>query len=106
MLYLCNAGSVVRIRPFAAPSSAGIGTTAVIFYNSEKAMATSSYITTVMASQHFGGCTWEQESSDVYKVTFNGNIPTTYKYVRFTLPVADGANAYLTYDAEMPEVGN
>lgn len=102
----CNAGSVVRIRPLAAPSSAGVGTTAVVFYNSEKAMAVSSYITTAMASQHFGNCTWEQESSDVYKVTFNSDIPTTYKYVRFTLPVADGANAYLTYDAEMPEVGN
>lgn len=98
----CRAGSVIRIRPLAAPSSAGVGATAVVFYNSEKAMSTASYITTAIASQHFGSCTWEQESSEVYKVTFNANFPATYKYVRFTIPVADGANAYVTYDAAMP----
>ena len=98
----CRAGSVIRIRPLAAPSSAGVGATAVVFYNSEKAMSTASYITTAIASQHFGNCTWEQESSEVYKVTFNANFPATYKYVRFGIPVADGANAYVTYDAAMP----
>lgn len=102
----CKAGSIVRIRPLSAPSSAGVGTTAVVFYNAEKAMAAASYITTAIASQHFSDCTWEQESSDVYKVTFNSDIPVSYKYVRFTIPVADGANAYLTYDAEMPEGSN
>ena len=99
----CKAGSVIRIRPLSAPSSTGIGTTAVVFYNSEKAMSTSSYILTT--SQHFANCTWEQESSGVYKVTFNSDFPATYKYVRFTIPVADGANAYVTYDAEMPDGG-
>lgn len=98
----CTAGSVVRIRPLAAPSSAGIGETAVVFYNAEKAMATASYITTAIASQHFGSCTWEQESANVYKVTFADGFPTGYKYVRFGIPVADGANAYVTYDAAMP----
>lgn len=98
----CTAGSVVRIRPLAAPSSAGVGATAVVFYNAEKAMATSSYVITGTIGAHFGNCTWEQESSDVFKVTFNSDIPATYKYVRFGIPVADGANAYVTYDAAMP----
>lgn len=98
----CKAGSVVRIRPLAAPSDAGVGATAVVFYNAEKAMATASYITTATASQHFGSCTWEQESVNVYKVTFADGFPTGYKYVRFGIPVADGANAYVTYDAAMP----
>lgn len=98
----CTAGSVVRIRPLAAPSSAGVGTTAVVLYNAEKAMATSSYVITGTIGSHFGNCTWEQESSDVFKVTFNSDIPATYKYVRFGIPVADGANAYVTYDAAMP----
>lgn len=102
----CKAGSVVRIKPLAAPSSAGVGATAVVFYNSEKALATASYITTSAAGAHFANCSWEQESSEVYKVTFNSDIPEKYKYVRFTIPIADGANAYVTYDAEMPEGGN
>jgi hypothetical protein len=102
----CKAGSVVRIRPLAAPSSAGVGATAVVLYNAEKAMATSTYVTTGTIGGHFGNCTWEQESSDVFKVTFNSDFPAKYKYVRFTIPVADGANAYVTYDAEMPEAGN
>ena len=45
------------------------------------------------------------ESSGVYKVTFNRDFPETYQYIRFTIPVANGANAYVTYDAEMPEEG-
>lgn len=102
----CKTGSIVRIRPLSAPSSAGVGTTAVVFYNAEKAMSTASYITTAIASEHFGNCTWEQESSGVYKVTFNSDFPANYKYVRFTIPVADGANVYVTYDAEMPEGSN
>lgn len=101
----CKAGSVVRIRPLTAPADAGVGDTAVVFYNSEKAMSTASYILTTSASSHFAQCTWEQESSDVYKVTFNSDFPATYKYIRFTIPVADGANAYMTYDAEMPQTG-
>ena len=102
----CKAGSVIRIRPLSAPSSAGVGATAVVFYNAEKAMETASYIITSTTGSHFSNCTWEQESSDVYKVTFNSDIPEKYKYVRFTIPVADGANAYVTYDAEMPKAGN
>lgn len=97
----CKAGSVIRIRPLTAPASS-TGTTAVVFYDSEKGFKTSSYIITASASAHFASCTWEQESSGVYKVTFNSNFPSDYKYVRFTIPVADGANAYVTYDAAMP----
>lgn len=99
----CKRGSIIRIRPLSAPSSAGVGATAIVFYNSEKVSSTSSYITTSSASGHFGNCTWEQESSGVYKVTFNNDFNLALKYVRFTIPVADGANAYVTYDAEMPE---
>lgn len=101
----CKAGSVVRIRPLTAPADAGVGGTAVVFYNSEKVMSTASYILTTSASSHFAQCTWEQESSNVYKVTFDSDFPATYKYIRFTIPVAEGANAYVTYDAEMPQTG-
>lgn len=101
----CKAGSVIRIRPLSAPADAGVGATAVAFYNSEKAMSAASYILTTSASSHFSNCTWEQESSEVFKVTFNSDFLATYKYVRFTIPVADGANVYVTYDAEMPEGG-
>ena len=38
----------------------------------------------------------------MYKVTFNSDFPSLYQYVRFTIPVADGASAYVTYDAAMP----
>lgn len=100
----CKADSVIRIRPLTAPASAGVGATAVVFYNSEKEYATASYILTATSSSHFANCTWEQESNEVYKVTFNSDLPTIYAYVRFTLPIADGANAYVTYDAEMPSV--
>lgn len=102
----CNAGSVIRIRPLTAPSDVGVGGTAVVFYDSEKAMNTASYILTTSASSNFAQCTWEQESSNVYKVTFNSDFPAAHKYIRFTIPVADGANVYVTYDAEMPQEGS
>lgn len=102
----CNAGSVIRIRPLTAPSDAGVGGTAVVFYDSEKAMNTASYILTTSASSNFAQCTWEQESSNVYKVTFYSDFPAARKYIRFTIPVADGANVYVTYDAEMPQEGS
>ena len=101
----CNRGSVVRIKPLSAPESAGVGATAVVFYNADKSFNTASYITTGAIGGHFSNCAWEQESSDVFKVTFNNNFPEASKYVRFTIPVADGANAYVTYDAEMPDGG-
>ena len=98
----CRAGSVVRIRPLAAPSSAGVGTTAVAFYDANKSMIISSYILSPMAQANWCNCKWEQESANVYKVTFADGFPAGYKYVRFGIPVADGANAYVTYDAAMP----
>ena len=97
-----KAGSVVRLKPLTAPSTAGVGATALAFYNSEKVYQTASYILVNTSGAHFSNCTYEQESADVYKVSFNSDIPTIYAYVRFTLPIADGANAYVTYDAEMP----
>ena len=98
-----KAGSVVRLKPFAAPSETGVGATALAFYSSDKTYQTASYILTSSSDANFANCTYEQESTDVYKVTFNNNIPSIYAYVRFTLPIADGANAYVTYDAKMPE---
>ena len=98
----CTVGSVVRIRPLAAPATAGGGTTAVVFYNENKSMIISSYILSPMAQANWCNCKWEQESANVYKVTFADGFPTGYKYVRFGIPVADGANAYVTYDAAMP----
>ncbi len=98
----CTVGSVIRIRPLAAPSSAGVGATAVVFYDANKTMKIASYILSPMAQANWCNCKWEQESANVYKVTFADGFPTGYKYVRFGIPVADGANAYVTYDAAMP----
>lgn len=98
----CTVGSVVRIRPLAAPSSAGVGTTAIAFYDANKSVIISSYILSPMAQANWCNCKWEQESANVYKVTFADGFPAGYKYVRFGIPVADGANAYVTYDAAMP----
>lgn len=98
----CRAGSIIRIRPLTAPATAGGGTTAVVFYNENKSMIISSYILSPMAQANWCNCKWEQESANVYKVTFADGFPTGYKYVRFGIPVADGANAYVTYDAAMP----
>lgn len=98
----CTVGSVIRIRPLAAPSSAGVGATAVVFYDANKSMKIASYILSPMAQANWCNCKWEQESANVYKVTFADGFPTGYKYVRFGIPVADGANAYVTYDAAMP----
>ena len=89
-----------------APSTAGVGATAVAIYDVDKTFKASSYIIAQTIGSHFGNCSWEQESSDVFKVTFDSNYPDTYKYIRFTIPVADGANAYVTYDAEMPVGSN
>ena len=97
-----NKGSVVRIRPFTAPVAAGVGATAVVFYNADKTMITSSYITTGLDAA-WANCTWEQETSDVYKITFS-NVASSYAYIRFTIPTADGAGVYITYDAAMPNV--
>ena len=98
----CTVGAVVRIRPLAAPATAGGGTTAVVFYNENTSMIISSYILSPMDQANWCNCKWEQESANVYKVTFADGFPAGYKYVRFGIPVADGANAYVTYDAAMP----
>ena len=98
----CTVGSVVRIRPLAAPSSAGVGTTAIAFYDANKSVIISSYILSPMAQANWCNCKWEQESANVYKVTFADGFPAGYKYVRFGIPIADGANAYVTYDAAIP----
>lgn len=94
-------GSVIRIKPFVAPATAD-GSTGIVIYKSDKTFVTSSNILVASSSAHFANCTYEQESANVYKIGFNDNLPTTYAYVRLTIPIADGADAYVTYDAEMP----
>lgn len=94
-------GSVIRIKPFVAPAAAD-GSTGIVIYKSDKTFVTSSNILVASSSAHFANCTYEQESANVYKIRFNDDLPTTYAYVRLTIPIADGANAYVTYDAEMP----
>ena len=74
----------------------------MVFYNENKSMIISSYILSPMDQANWCNCKWEQESANVYKVTFADGFPAGYKYVRFGIPVADGANAYVTYDAAMP----
>lgn len=94
-------GSVIRIKPFVAPAAAD-GSTGIVIYKSDKTFVTSSNILVASSSAHFANCTYEQESANVYKIRFNDDLPTTYAYVRLTIPIADGADAYVTYDAEMP----
>ena len=96
-----KANGVIRIKPLAAPA-ASVGETAVVIYSADKTLITSSYITTSITATHFGNCTWEQESDNIFKITFNSNFPATYKYIRFTIPEKDGANIYVTYNVEMP----
>lgn len=98
-------GSVIRIKPFVAPAAAD-GSTGIAIYKSDKTFIVASNVLVSSSSAHFASCTYEQESANVYKIKFNDDLPTTYAYVRLTLPIADGANAYVTYDAEMPEAGN
>lgn len=94
-------GSVIRIKPFVAPAAVD-GSTGIGIYKSDKTFIVASYILASSSSAHFANCTYEQESENVYKIKFNDDLPTTYAYVRLTLPIADGANAYVTYDAAMP----
>ena len=94
-------GSTVRIKPYVAPASAD-GSTGMVVYSSDKTFLNATNIITSTSANHFANCTYEQESTDIYKITFNSNLPTTYAYVRFTIPSADGTNVYITYDAEMP----
>lgn len=94
-------GSVIRIKPFVAPAAAD-GSTGIVIYKSDKTFVVSSNILVASSSAHFANCTYEQESANVYKIRFNDDLPTTYAYVRLTIPIADGADAYVTYDAEMP----
>lgn len=94
-------GSAIRIKPFVAPAAAD-GSTGIVIYKSDKTFVTSSNILVASSSAHFANCTYEQESANVYKIRFNDDLPTTYAYVRLTIPIADGADAYVTYDAEMP----
>lgn len=101
-----KAGAVIRIKPLAAPADAGIGQTAIGFYNAAKTDCLAmTYILTSIASTTWGNCTWEQESENVYKMTCNSDFSSNYAYVKFTIPVADGANAYVTYNMEMPNSG-
>lgn len=90
-------GSVIRIKPFTVSGTGGAGN-GVCKYGSDQTFAAASYVTTAIFGTHFANCEWAQESDGVLKISCLG----TGGYMRLTVPVADGANAYVTYDAAMP----
>lgn len=90
-------GSVIRIKPFTVSGTGGAGN-GVCKYGSDQTFAAASYVTTAIFGTHFANCEWAQESDGVLKISCLG----TGGYIRLTVPVADGANAYVTYDAAMP----
>lgn len=90
-------GSVIRIKPFTVSGTGGAGN-GVCQYGSDQTFAVASYVTTAIFGTHFANCEWAQESDGVLKISCLG----TGGYMRLTVPVADGANAYVTYDAAMP----
>ena len=90
-------GSVIRIKPYTVPSTQG-GNVGVCVYGNDQTFAAASYVTTAIFGTHFANCEWAQESDGVLKISCLG----TGGYIRLTVPVADGANAYVTYDAAMP----
>lgn len=90
-------GSVIRIKPYTVPSTQGANV-GVCVYGNDQTFAAASYVTTAIFGTHFANCEWAQESDGVLKISCLG----TGGYIRLTVPVADGANAYVTYDAAMP----
>lgn len=92
-----HGGSIVRIKPYVIPSSAGIGATAFVVYNSSKTFTTATYLTTSFNT--WNGFTLTQESDDTIKLELSR---TMTGYIRIGLPIADASTAYITYDAEMP----
>lgn len=92
-----HGGSVIRVKPYTAPSTQGANVGVCVYGNDQK-FASSSYVSTAIFSTHFANCEWAQESDGVLKISCLG----TGGYIRLTVPVADGANAYVTYDAAMP----
>lgn len=90
-------GSVIRIKPFTVSGTGG-NENGVCQYGSDQTFAVASYVTTAIFGTHFANCEWAQESDGVLKISCLG----TGGYIRLTVPVADGANAYVTYDAAMP----
>ena len=91
-------GSVIRVKPYTVPS-ANSGDVTVCIYGADKQYSVATYVTTEVLSKNFGQCEWAQESDGVLKIScLSGND----RYIRLTIAVADGANAYVTYDAEMP----
>ena len=93
-----RAGSVIRIKPYTVPSTQG-GNVGVCVYGNDQTFAAASYVTTAIFSTHFADCEWAQESDGVLKISC---LAGANGYIRLTVPVADGANAYVTYDAAMP----
>lgn len=93
-----RAGSVIRVKPYTVPSASG-GDVGMCVYKNDKSFETANYVTTAILSTHFAQCEWAQESDGVLKISC---ISGADRYIRLTVPIADGANAYVTYDAAMP----
>ena len=93
-----HGGSVIRVKPFTANSTSG-AENGVCTYGNDQKFASSSYVSTAIFSTHFANCEWAQESDSVLKISC---LAGAGGYIRLTVPVADGANAYVTYDAAMP----
>lgn len=91
-------GSVIRIKPYTVPSTQG-GNVGVCVYGNDQKFASSSYVSTAIFSTHFANCEWAQESDGVLKISC---LAGAGGYIRLTVPITDGANAYVTYDAAMP----
>ena len=95
-----RAGSVIRIKPYAVP---GVSSdfASVCVYGSDQKFTISTYVSTAIFSTSFANCEWAQESDGVLKISCHA-VSATYAYIRLTVPITDGANAYVTYDAAMP----
>lgn len=93
-----HGGSVIRVKPYTAPSTQG-GNVGVCVYGNDQKFASSSYVSTAIFSTHFANCEWAQESDGVLKISC---LAGAGGYIRLTVPITDGANAYVTYDAAMP----
>lgn len=93
-----HGGSVIRVKPYAVPS-ANSDFASVCVYGSDQKFTSSKYVSTAILSTNFAQCEWAQESDGVLKISC---LAGAGGYIRLTVPAADGANAYVTYDAAIP----
>lgn len=93
-----HGGSVIRVKPYAVPSASS-DFASVCVYGSDQKFTSSKYVSTAILSTNFANCEWAQESDGVLKISC---LAGAGGYIRLTVPITDGANAYVTYDAAMP----